>query len=300
LGWDDVRRYVHLGQECGLTHLEWCHLFTQWGARLAPRIYEGQGREERLLWPPETAAMSPTYQAFLRQYLPALKRFLDEEGIADRSFFHLSDEPHGEEQKRTYGEARGLVRRLAPWMSVMDAVTQIEFAREGMIDMPVPSTEVAPTFADQGIPSWCYYCCVPRGPYLNWLLDTPLAKVAMHGFLLYRWPFQGFLHWGYNYWYRRNTRELLDPFCEQDGLAWREGWAYGDPFRVYPGPEGPLDSVRWEVFAEAMDDYALLETLGVARDDPLLAPIASFAAFPKDDAWRLDVRRRLLERVGAI
>lgn len=296
LDWTDVRRYVRLAQACGLTHLEWGHLFTQWGARYAPRIYEGQGENESLLWPPETPGTSAIYRAFLAQFLPELHRFAQEEEIAERSFYHVSDEPHGEEQLGTYRAAREMLRELAPWMRVMDALTQIEFARQGLTDTPTPSIHVAPDFAAEGIPSWCYYCCFPRGPYLNWLLDTPLPKIAMHGFLFYRWPFEGFLHWGYNYWYRRATRQLLDPYCEQDGLAWHEGWAYGDTFRVYPGPEGPVDSIRWEIFAEAMQDYALLQTLGVSREDPLLQPIASFAEFPKEAAWREATRRRLLER----
>jgi len=44
------------------------------------------------------------------------------------------------------------------------------------------------------------------------LMETPLPKTAMHGFLFYRWPFEGFLHWGYNCWYERQTRTLIDPF----------------------------------------------------------------------------------------
>ncbi len=294
--WSDVRRYVRLAQECGLSHFEWCHLFTQWGARYALRIYEGQGRDERLLWPVETPGTAPLYRTFLAQFLPELERFMAEEGIATRSFFHLSDEPHGPEQLEGYRAAREMVRELAPWMRVMDALTQIEFARQGLTDMPIPSTDVATDFAAEGIPSWCYYCCFPRGPFVNWLLDTPLPKIAMHGFLFYRWPFQGFLHWGYNYWYKRATRQLIDPHCEQDGLAWHEGWAYGDTFRVYPGEDGPVDSIRWELFAEALQDYALLQTCGIARDDPLLAPIVSFAEFPKNAAWRQEARKRLLAR----
>lgn len=292
--WGDVRRFVRLAQDCGLTHFEWCHLFTQWGARYALRIYEGQGQDERLLWPPETPGTSETYRRFMAQFLPELRRFVEEEGIAERCFYHVSDEPHGEEQLVTYRAAREMLRELAPWMQVMDALTQIEFARQGLTDMPVPSIHVAPEFAAEGIASWCYYCCFPRGPYLNWLLDTPLPKMAMHGFLFYRWPFQGFLHWGYNYWYRRATRQLLDPYCEQDGLAWREGWAYGDTCRVYPGTEGPLDSIRWEIFAEAMQDYALLQALGVSREAPLFEPICSFADFPKEAAWREATRKTLL------
>lgn len=298
--WRDVKRYVDLAKQCGITHFEWCHFFTQWGAEHAIRIYEGAGRamanssDEMLLWPPTTGATSETYRAFLAQYLPALHRFLEAEGLLDRSFFHVSDEPHGEAHLQQYREARGMLETLAPWMQVMDALTDIEYAREELTDMPIPSIRTALDFVEAGIPSWCYYCCGPRGEYLNRLLDTPLPKIAMHGFLFYRWPFKGFLHWGYNYWYQSQTRTLIDPYTVQDGLAWQRGWAYGDPFVVYPGPEGPVDSIRWEVFGESLQDYALLQTLGIPYDHELLAPLKSFTDFPKSTSWRDGVRRKLL------
>jgi len=180
-------------------------------------------------------------------------------------------------------------------MRVMDALTDIEYARRGLTDMPIPSIRTALDFVEAEIPSWCYYCCGPRGAYINRLLDTPLPKIAMHGVLFYRWPFKGFLHWGYNYWYRSQTRTLIDPYTVQDGLAWQRGWAYGDPFVVYPGPDGPVDSMRWEVFGESLQDYALLQTLGIPRDHGLLAAVKSFQDFPKTESWRRDMRRKLLQ-----
>jgi len=262
LEWSDVKRYVDLARQCGITHFEWCHPFTQWGARNAIRVYDGQGKAEQLLWPPETEAASPVYRAFLSQYLPQLRRFCSEEGILERSLFHVSDEPHGDEHLRNYRAARGMLRELAPWMRVIDALSQIEFAADGLTDLPIPSIQAATGFIDAGIPCGCYYCCGPRGKYINRPIDTPLAKIAMHGFLFYRWPFRMFLHWGCNYWYESQTRHLIDPFTVQDGLAWHRGWAYGDTFVVYPGPNGPIDSMRWEIFGESLQDYRLLQHSG--------------------------------------
>lgn len=294
--WRDVKTYVQTAKLCGLQRFEWCHPFTQWGVENAIRIYEGQGKGEKLLWPPKTGATSKTYRAFLDQYLPALHRFLSEEKILDKSFFHVSDEPHGEKHIQNYRRARSLLMVLAPWMKVMDALTEIEFARQGLTDMPIPSIKTALQFVKEGIPSWCYYCCGPRDRYLNRLMDTPLPKIAMHGFLFYRWPFQGFLHWGYNYWYKSQTRDLVNPFVEQAGCRWQKGWAYGDTFVVYPGPRGPIDSIRWEVFGESLQDYRLLQTLGVDRDDKLFTPIKSFADFPKTEKWRQTARAKLFSR----
>ena len=288
--WSDVKKYVSLAKKSGIDKFEWSHLFTQWGVKNALRIYHAQGADEKLLWPPETEAMSKTYRSFLSQFLPEFHNFLKSEKLMSSSFFHLSDEPHGDEHRENYRKARELLRELAPWMKVMDALSEIQFAKAGLTDTPVPSISKALAFLDDGIPCWCYYCCGPRGRFVQRLMDTPLAKIRMNGWLFYRWPFQGFLHWGYNYWYQSQTRNKIDPFVVQDGLKW-PGWAYGDCFMVYPGENGPLDSIRWEVFAESLQDYALLQTLGIKRES--LSELHSFEDFPKSAAWLNKTRKKL-------
>ena len=32
---------------------------------------------------------------------------------------------------------------------------------------------------------------------------------------------------------------------------------------IYPGKDGPIDSLRWEVFAESLQDYAILQTAAI-------------------------------------
>jgi hypothetical protein len=115
----------------------------------------------------------------------------------------------------------------------------------------------------------------------------------MGGWLFHRFEMRGFLHWGYNYWQKSQTSQLIDPFTESSGLAW-PGWSYGDTFLVYPGAEGPLDSVRWEVWAESLQDMALLQTAGIGPDDKRLRALQSFESFPKSVAWLRGMRRRIL------
>ncbi|MGH2559767.1 MAG: DUF4091 domain-containing protein [Thermomicrobiales bacterium] len=294
--WRQVKRWIDEAKAAGLDRFEWSHLFSQWGARHAIRIYRGHGEDGTLLWDPETPGTSETYRAFLGEFLPACERFLRAEGVMARSFFHLSDEPHGAEQLADYRAARDVLRDLAPWMRVMDALSEVDYARAGVTDTPVALLPSVPAFAAEGFPAWAYFCCVPRGRYLNRMFDTPLAKVRMSGWLLYRMGVQGFLHWGYNYWYQRQATMLIDPFQVTDALAW-PNWGYGDPFVVYPGPDGPLDSIRWEVFAESLQDYALLQAAGVERSDFLLDGIVDFARFPRDPRWITDARAQVLQRL---
>jgi hypothetical protein len=293
--WSAVKRYVDLARRCGIRNFEWTHFFTQWGARNAIRVYRGHGANEKLLWKPDTPALAPAYRNFLAQFFPEFHRFLQREKLLKNSFFHVSDEPHGAEQLAHYRAARGLLRELAPWLKTMDALSEIVYGREGVTDMPIPSIQVTRQFVEEGIPCFTYFCCGPRGHYLNRLIDTPLVKIRMSGWLFYRFQVRGFLHWGYNYWYRSQTRTLIDPYCESSGLAW-PGWAYGDPFVVYPGPAGPIDSIRWEVFALSLQDYALLQTVGVEPNGSLLAPFRDFDDFPKSRRWFAAARRTLLTR----
>ncbi len=293
-GWDDVKRYTDLACACGIHNFEWTHFFTQWGCKHAIRIYEGQGEGEHLLWPVETGATSDTYRLFLTQFFNEFKAFLDRENLLDHSFFHVSDEPHGEEARANYIAARSLLRELAPWIKTMDALSEIEYGRQQLTDMPIPSIQVTKQFRDEGIPCFTYFCCAPRGRYINRLLDTPLTKLRMLGWLCFRFEVLGFLHWGYNYWQRRSERVLIDPFTEQAAGAW-PGWPYGDTFVVYPGPEGPIDSIRWEIFAESLQDYALLQTLGIQPNDPRLAAFEDFDRFPKQLDWLRQMRRELLK-----
>jgi hypothetical protein len=290
--WRDVKRWVDAARQAGFKHFEWTHLFTQWGAKHAIRIYQKMDGQDVMLWPPETSATSPLYRNFLSQFLPQFKNFLDRERLLDRSFFHVSDEPHAE-HIRNYRAAREILRELAPWMKTMDALTDIEFGRKHLTDLPIPLITTMPAFAAEKIACGTYYCCLPRGAYLNRLMDTPLPKIRMNGWLFWRFQPKVFVGWGYNYWYKSQTRQMIDPFLVSDGLAW-PGWAHGDTFCVYPGPHGPIDSIRWEVFAESLQDYALLQTLGVDPHGSLLQPLKSFCDFPKSADWLVRARRQLL------
>lgn len=291
--WRNVKKWIALAKKAGIENFEWTHLFTQWGCRNALRIYEKRGTRDALLWSSATGATSKTYRDFLGQFLPELEKFLRRTGLLDRSYFHVSDEPHGDEHLKQYRKARAMLGELAPWMRVMDALSDIRYAREGITDIPVPSIRVAKSFADEGLPSWVYFCCNPKGRFLNRFHDTPLAKIRAAGWLFYRFGFGGFLHWGYNYWYRQFGKGLIDPYTISDGAGW-PGWAYGDTTLVYPGPDGPLDSIRHEVFFESMQDCHLLETLGIDRTSKTLAAFRDFENFPKDGAWIGKMRRKLL------
>ena len=256
-------------------------------------VYKRDGDEYVLLWPEDTGATSETYLNFLRQFLPEFHKFLTAEGLLESSYFHLSDEPGSDQHVENYRKARKVLHDLAPWMKVMDALSDVRYGKEGLTDIPIPLVSAAQAYIDARIPHWVYFCCFPQGPWLNRFMDTPLPKVRMSGWLFYKLGAERLPALGLQLLARIGFEEPLDPFFDGDGGEW-PGIPFGDPFVVYPGKDdGPIDSIRWEVFAESLQDYAILQTAGIRRDDPLLAPLKSYADFPKDEAWL----RRALEKV---
>ncbi|RIK75229.1 MAG: hypothetical protein DCC67_15580 [Planctomycetota bacterium] len=291
--WSRVKRFTDMCREIGFRQFEWSHLFMQWSVDQPPLVYKLEQGKHVPLWPIGEPLLSPRYSAFLQQLLPQWKKFLDEERLLPHCYFHLADEPQNLEN---YRAAREFLRREAPWMRVMDAVQDVAVARQGLTDVPVALLNVSQSYAAAGIPHWVYYCCVPTGRHLNRFMDTPLPKIRMAGWTFYRLQAQGFLHWGYNYWSKLNDdqEQPIDPFTDAAAGA-SPGIPAGDPFVVYPGPDGrPLDSIRWEVFAESLQDYALLQSAGIRPDDALLAPIKSYEEFPKSQAWLDEARRAIL------
>jgi hypothetical protein len=291
--WSEVKKFTDMCKEIGFKKFEWSHLWIYWGVENPVRVYTRTNGAYAMLWPPDISGFSDRFSGFLKQFLPEFHDFLAREQLLENSYFHLSDEPGSGQHVANYKRARQILRELAPWMHVMDALSDIQYGRQHLTDIPVPIVSAAQPYIDEHIPHWVYYCCGPTGPWLNRFMDTPLPKVRMSGMLFYRLGAQGFLHWGFNYWHKMEREEIGDPFNDASNADW-PGIPYGDPFMIYPGRDGkPMDSLRWEVFAEALQDYAILQTAGIQPEDPLLSDIKSYANFPKNEEWI----RQTLERV---
>jgi hypothetical protein len=292
--WKNVKRFVDMCKEIGFKKFEWSHLWIYWGVENPVRIYKKEGDKFVMLWPPDISGFSDTFLGFLKQFLPEFHKFLKQEDILAGSYFHLSDEPGGGQHVINYKKARKILRDLAPWMKVMDALSDIEYGKQGLTDIPIPMVSAAQAYIDAKIPHWVYYCCYPQGPWLNRFMDTPLTKIRMSGWLFYHLKAEGFLHWGFNYWHKMEQEVAGDTFNDGSSSGW-PGIPYGDPFVIYPGKDGPIDSIRWEVFAESLQDYAILQTAGIKPEDAMLSDLKSYADFPKQEQWIRDTLAKVLK-----
>ncbi|MEF3302327.1 DUF4091 domain-containing protein [Paenibacillus sp. GYB003] len=304
-GFDKLKRWVDMCDRCGIRYFELSHLFTQWGAKHAPKIVATENGETKRIFGWDTDATGEAYKSFLGQFLPGLVGFIKERGLERRVYFHVSDEPH-KDHIPWYESASGWLKTFVGGFPTIDALSDYDFYEKGLVPTPIPASNHIKPFLENGVPGlWTYYCCSQYKTVSNRFICMPSARNRVLGLQLYKFQIAGFLHWGYNFWYAQYSRFPIDPYRNTDA---NHAFPSGDPFVVYPGEDGsPVESLRFEVFREALQDLralTLLESL-VGREKTIAlmeqgaeAPI-TFDDYPKDAAWLLACRERINEAIRA-
>jgi hypothetical protein len=86
----------------------------------------------------------------------------------------------------------------------------------------------------------------------------PLSTTRIIGFQLFKYGIEGFLQWGFNFYNSQYSLRSIDPFAVTDADS---AFPSGDSFTVYPGKNGAIESVRSEVFYQALQDMRALTLL---------------------------------------
>ena len=250
-------RWIDMCDRLGVKYFEMSHLFTQWGAAHAPKIFVTVDGVEQKLFGRHTDASSEEYVTFLRTFLRALTAHLEARGLKDRCYFHISDEPGGETLPQ-YRKNRETVDPVLKGWKLLDALSHVEFFREGLCEIPVPSTGAVEAFMKEDIKErWTYYCCGPWAGYSNRFVSMSLPRTRSIGMQMYKYGIEGFLHWGYNFYNSRESFDHVNPFLMPNAGYW---FATGDAHVVYPGQDGyPLDSLRLRAMKQALDDIRVMK-----------------------------------------
>ncbi len=257
-GFDRFIRWVRLAQKCGIKYFEISHLFSQWGAKYTPKIVaEVNGSQKRIFgW--ETSADSIEYAEFLSAFIPQLIKVIRSLGIEKSTFFHISDEPN-EDQIESYSSSKSTVAPLLEDFPIIDALSDYSFYESGIINNPIPCTNDIESFIEKGFPHpWTYYCCGQGGKLSNRFFGMPLSTTRIIGFQLFKYGIEGFLQWGFNFYNSQYSLRSIDPFAVTDADS---AFPSGDSFTVYPGKSGAIESVRSEVFFQALQDMRALTLL---------------------------------------
>ncbi len=294
-GFDKLRKWVDICRECGAEYFEMSHLFTQWGAYHAPKIKAG----EKQLFGWDTDAAGDEYKKFLAQFLPELCREIKNLGIADKTVFHISDEPELKHLE-SYGSASKIIHKYTGGFKVIDAMREPIFYKKGLVDIPIPHVVHDAQFAEFNLkPHWVYYCgsdknCMGRA------FSMHSSRNRISGTQFYACKADGFLHWGFNFYNAARSVRKIDPFAVTDaGMK----FVSGDSFLVYPAPKFEVySSIRLEVFRQGIDDMRALQLCeslyGRETVESILAevnggkPIA-LREIPEDKSFTLKMRKKI-------
>ncbi len=301
---ENFEKYVKLCLECGIKAFEISHFFTQWGAKHAPKIIATVDGTEKKIFGWETEAKGDEYSSFLKSFAKAFDKEVKALGIKDKCWLHVSDEP-STEQLEDYRAAAKILHSSFKGFNSIDALSDIDFFKNGLIKTPIPAEDEADIFKKEVKDFWTYHCCVQVHKFLpNRMFSQPSQRNRVLGVLLYKYEAKGFLQWGHNFWYSQYSKHPIDPF-----KVTAAGGAFpsGDSFVVYPGEDRkPLNSLRHKVFLDAMQDMRALTLLESIKgrdfvmkliEKDLDTPL-SFTSYPHQYTWLLALRERVNEELN--
>lgn len=294
---EKLERFTNMCLKNNIKYFEIPPLFTQWGSEAAPKImvHTENGLEKLFGW--NVSADSEEYKSFLKAFLPSLVEFYEALGLADKIYFHVSDEPT-EKNKQAYNNAKKKVKPYVKDCKIIDALSEFSFYLEGVVENPVAATDHIDNFLDHGVKPWAYYCCGQKIDVCNRFMAMPSRRNRMLGIIMYKYDIEGFLHWGFNFYNSFLSRTEIDPYFITD--ADRQ-FPAGDSFSVYPYKDGAAESLRIKVFYDALQDMRALMTLEnkIGRDavikliDETAGRKITFKDYPHCDEYIFEIRRKI-------
>jgi len=241
----------------------------------------------------------PEYPIILESYCRQLEKHLAEKGWLDEAYVYWFDEPSPDQYAFVMNGFEKL-KRYCPRIPRM------------LTEQPEPNLEGGPNiycvisnlYRDDaaekrrafGDKFWWYVCTGPKAPYCTLFIDHPATELRVWLWQTWKRKIEGILVWQTNYW--TSSAAFPDPERPQnpyeDPMGWVSGystpkgnkrpWGNGDGRFIYP-PEaaadahptapvldGPVDSIRWEMLRDGIEDYeylVILKRLLNAKKDKL-------------------------------
>lgn len=298
----NLDKWIDLCREAGIEYFEMAHLFTQWGAKRCPKIIAAVDGVEKRIFGWNTRGAGKKYKAFLAALAPKLKEYLTQKGVADKVYFHVSDEPFAGVIGH-YKKASAIVKENFGEFKIIDALSDYKFYEKGLTQLPIPANDHVSRFIGKVDELWTYYCSAQVDKVANRFFAMPSQRSRVLGCQLYKFDVKGFLHWGYNFWYKRLSLGAIDPFKESDAGGF---FPSGDSYVVYPDKDGGvLLSLRLKVFCDALQDMRAMQLLEsmIGKDAVMKivekdvdTPIA-FDSYPHSDEWQLQMRESINDEI---
>ena len=300
-----MHAFIDFALAHGIEQFEMPPMFSQWGALHCPKIMvKGADGRTRLRFGWKTDSLSDDYRKFLATLIPALVSEMRARGLEERTFFHVSDEPHKDQLER-WEACKAMITPYLGNCRTLDACSDIEFAGKNEREYAVAVEYKLKPFIEAGCRPLCtYFCCGPRNlHYPNRFMSQPLPRLIVLGASLWRYDIDLFLQWGFNFFNTFLSRREISPYGNTDCDVM---YLSGDAFIVYPNYAGR--SANMSLRLVAMREmwrfsrllYLLEEKLGREAVTKILDDegVTYFNEYPTEQDWLFNFINRLAELLG--
>ncbi len=248
-------KYVSTANKAGITRA--IHAFSMTPFHSDQIIYyldQADNEQKKLTLKVGDKAYREAWGAFLHHF----KLNLIHQGWLEKTFLGFDEKPDS-----TMKTIHAIIKKAAP--EFLDKIVIAghpevgETARNLSISymfFPGQSLEkyakvpVLSTIADRnekGELTTFYLCAEPAHP--NTLTYSPAVESQMIPWLALKYNTDGYLRWAFNNWTDNPIKKPV--FIHSQG----------DDYYVYPGKDGPISSIRWELLKEGIEDYELYKTV---------------------------------------
>ncbi len=259
-------RYVKLSREVGIKGSINAYSLTPFLTKQKiPYWDEVSESQKEIYLDVEDPHYAPTWEAFLTSF----KKHLMEQGWYDETYLGFDEKP--EEVLKTVmsvikNSAPEFLERIvvAGHTEASNYANNLSISYMFFPDQPLEGKGKIPVDStlrqrqDRGKLTTFYLCAEPAHP--NTLTFSPAIESQLIPWLALKHGTDGYLRWAYNNW-------TFDPFNVPVFLH-----TQGDDYYVYPGENGPVSSIRWELLKEGIEDYELfliIKDKGTASEESL-------------------------------
>ncbi|MBE0537027.1 MAG: DUF4091 domain-containing protein, partial [Phycisphaerae bacterium] len=230
----------------------------------------------------------PEYRLLFDSYCRQLEDHLVRKGWIDEAYVYWFDEPDPDQYAFVKNGFEKL-KRACPRIDRM-LTEQPEEALAGGPNVYCVISDLyrhaeAEARRAAGDKFWWYICTGPKAPYCTLFIDHPGTELRVWLWQTWQRNIEGILVWDTNYWTSSaaypDSTQPQNPY--EDPMGWTSGystpdgekrpWGNGDGRFIYP-PEaaananpphpvldGPVDSIRWEMLRDGIEDYEYLAML---------------------------------------
>ncbi|HTV56715.1 MAG TPA: glycoside hydrolase domain-containing protein [Terriglobia bacterium] len=197
-----------------------------------------------------TRVGNASYRDVWGAFLPVFVRHLRQHGWLARTYIGFDEKPQS-----VMNGIFSVLKAAAPGLKVALAGGTSSQQSGTVGDLTIFSSDLSHPAAVQHLveerrtvgPTTFYTCCSPALP--NTFIYSPQWESRLLPWIAFRYDLDGYLRWAYESW--------PDDVWKHPESRWHSG----DTFFVYPGKDGPIDSTRWEMLRQGVEDYEALHLL---------------------------------------